>query len=222
MKNAHLRLAQVEYSVQSKNWSTRVQVWCDRLATEDNATHMLSIFGNDSEMAAVSGAISTNSRLTAKLPDGVRFELFMGEKPTTYRGHLSIPGRQRPVRHILCFSEALMQNGANGSVTVLHNDDTLIWASVISFLGLPALPEWAGAGVQMLRHTEKIQEITGFNCSPVTVTVDRKELLDWIGSQIKEKLLFLPDAAGPVIWPSYGIKDLLFPSTVEEIAGIAA
>ena len=42
MKNAHLRLAQVEYSVQSKNWSTRVQVWCDRLATEDNTTHMLS------------------------------------------------------------------------------------------------------------------------------------------------------------------------------------
>ena len=222
MKNAHVRLAQVEYSVQSKNWSTRVQVWCDRLATEDNATHMLSIFGNDSEMAAVSGAISTNSRLTAKLPDGVRFELFMGEKPTTYRGHLSIPGRQRPVRHILCFSEALMQNGANGSVTVLHNDDTLIWASIISFLGLPALPEWAGAGVQMLRDTEKIQEITGFNCSPVTVTVDRKELLDWIGSQIKEKLLFLPDTAGPVIWPSYGINDLLFPSAVEENAGIAA
>ena len=26
MKNAHLRLTQVEYSVQSKNWSTRVEV----------------------------------------------------------------------------------------------------------------------------------------------------------------------------------------------------
>ena len=50
MKNAHLRLTQVEYSVQSKNWSTRVEVWCDRLATEDNTTHMLSIFGNDSEI----------------------------------------------------------------------------------------------------------------------------------------------------------------------------
>jgi hypothetical protein len=48
MKNAHLRLAEVEYSVTSKNWSTRVQVWCDRLATEDYTTHMLSLFGNDS------------------------------------------------------------------------------------------------------------------------------------------------------------------------------
>jgi hypothetical protein len=177
---------------------------------------MLSIFGNDSEMAAVSGAISTNSRLTAKLPDGQRLELFMGEKPTTYRGHLSIPGRLRPVRHILCFSEALMQNGTNGSVTVLHNDDTLIWATVISFLGLPALPDWAAPGVQMLRNAEKIREITGFNCSPVTVTITREELLKWIGLQVAENMLFLPEAAGPVIWPYYGIKDLLSASAVEQ------
>jgi hypothetical protein len=184
---------------------------------------MLSIFGNDSEMTAVSGAISTNSRLTAKLPDGVRFELFMGEKPTTYRGHLSIPGHKRPVRHILCFSESLMQNGTNGSVTVLHNDDTLIWATVISFLGLPALPEWATPGVQMLRNTEKITEITGFNCSPVTVTITREELLAWIGTQVAEKMLFLPEKPGPIIWPSYGIKDLLSGSVVDEdVAGIAA
>ena len=223
MKNAHLRLTQVEYSVQSKNWSTRVEVWCDRLATEDNTTHMLSLFGNDSEMAALSGAISTNSRLTAKLPDGQRLELFMGEKPTTYRGHLSIPGRQRPVRHILCFSEALMQNGTNGSVTVLHNDDTLIWATVISFLGLPALPGWAGPGVQMLRNTEKIREIIGFNCSPVTVTITREELLKWIGSQVEKKYLSLPEVAGPIIWPVYGIKDLLSASVIEpDVPGIAA
>ena len=139
MKNAHLRLAQVEYSVQSKNWSTRVQVWCDRLATEDSTTHMLSLFGNDSEMAAVSGAISSNSRLTAKLPDGFALNcLWARNRPRTVATSDSRP--QRPVRHVLCFSEALMQNGTAGSVTVLHNDDTLIWASVISFLGLPAMP----------------------------------------------------------------------------------
>jgi hypothetical protein len=109
-----------------------------------------------------------------------------------------------------------MQNGTNGSVTVLHNDDTLIWATVISFLGLPALPEWAGPGVQMLRNTEKIREIIGFNCSPVTVTITREELLSWIGTQIAEKMLVLPEAAGPVIWPAYGIKDLLSASVVEQ------
>jgi hypothetical protein len=109
-----------------------------------------------------------------------------------------------------------MLNGTAGSVTVLHNDATLIWATVISFLGLPALPEWAGAGVQMLRNTEKIREIAGFNCSPVTVTITREELLKWIGSQVEGNLLNLPEAAGPIIWPAYGIKDLLSASVIDE------
>jgi len=44
----------------------------------------------------------------------------------------------------------------------------------------------------MLRNTEKIREIIGFNCSPVTVTITREELLSWIGTQIAEKMLVLP------------------------------
>jgi len=115
----------------------------------------------------------------------------MGQKPTTYRGHLSIPGRLRPVRHILCFSEALMQNGTNGSVTVLHNDDTLIWASVISFLGLPALPEWAGPGVQMLRNTEKIRRSSD-SIAPCHGDHHARGVVavDWM--QVAEKFLFSP------------------------------
>jgi hypothetical protein len=218
MKNAHLRLAQVEYLAVSKNWSTRVKTYCDRLATDDDGglTHMLSLFGNDSEMAAISGAISTGQRLTAELPDGEILKLYMGERATSYRGHLLIPGHKRPVRHMLCFSSKLMVNGGDGSVTVLHNDDTLIWASVISFLGLPAMPEWSGPGVQMLRNTEKITHITGFNCSPVTVTVTREDLLSWIGSEVKGGLLTVPEKSGPVFWPSYGLSDILTPPMVAE------
>jgi hypothetical protein len=93
MKNAHLRLAQVEYSASTKNWSTRVQVWCDRFATNDGYTQLMSVFGNDSEMAPLSAAIGTGAQLTAILPDGVTHRIYMGEKPTTYRGYLPIPGR---------------------------------------------------------------------------------------------------------------------------------
>jgi hypothetical protein len=48
------------------------------------------------------------------------------------------------------------------------------------------------------------------------VTITREELLQWIGLQVAEKFLFLPEAAGPVIWPSYGIKDLLSASVIDE------
>jgi len=159
---------------------------------------MLSHFGNHSEMATISAAIGTGAMLTATLPDGSQHMLHMGEKPTTYRGYLSIPGRQRPVRHMLAFSQFLMLNGTAGTVTVLHNDDTLIWATVVSFLGLPAAPERAGAGVQMLRDADKINVIKGFNCSPVVVTTTREELLASIGTQVSSGLLSLPEADSPV------------------------
>jgi hypothetical protein len=222
MNNAHLRLAQVEYSATSKNWSTRVQVWCDRLATNEGNTLLLSLFGNDSEMATISAAIGTGSMLTAKLPDGSQHMLHMGDKATTYRGYLPIPGRQRPVRHMLAFSESLMLNGSAGTVTVLHNDDTLIWATVVSFLGLPAAPEWAGAGVQMLRDADKIKVIQGFNCSPVVVTATRDEVLAWIGTQVTSGLLSLPEADGPVFWPQYGIREMLSGFERQDDEGIAA
>ena len=209
MKNAHLRLAQVQYSMSTKNWSTRVQVWCDRFATNDGNTQMLSVFGNDSEMATISAAIGTGAQLTATLPDGATLNLCMGDKSTTYRGYLPIPGRNRPVRHMLAFSKKLMLNGTEGSVTVLHDDEELIWASVVSFLGLPASPEWADAGVHMLRSTDKIKAIDGFNCSPVVVTTTRDEVMAWIGSQVKLGMLDLPKCDGPVQWRQYGIHDLL-------------
>jgi hypothetical protein len=209
MKNAHLRLAQVEYSQTSKNWSTRVQVWCDRLATNDSNTLLLSLFGNDSEIATISAAVGVGAMMTATLPDGTKHVLNMGDRATTYRGYLPIPGQQRPVRHMLAFSQSLMVNGSAGTVTVLHNDDTLIWASVVSFLGLPAIPEWAGAGVQMLRDADKIKIIDGFNCSPVVVTATRDELLAWIGTQVASGVFSLPEADGPVFWDQYGISEML-------------
>ena len=50
------------------------------------------------------------------------------------------------------------------------------------------------------------------------MTVTREELLKWIGLQVEEKLLTSPGSCGPIIWPAYGIKDLLSASVVEQIA----
>jgi hypothetical protein len=62
-------------------------------------------------------------------------------------------------------------------------------STVISFLGLPATREWADAGVRMLSQTGKIEQMTGFNCTPVAVKVAREELLAWIGEQVRDGAL---------------------------------
>jgi hypothetical protein len=178
---------------------------------------MLSIFGNDSEIAAISAAISTGASLTAMLPDGTTRHLAFGDDVTNYRGHIQVSDRKRPIRHLLSFSKALIQNGMDGKVYLLDNDPALIWATVISFLGLPATPQWAEAGVRMLSQTGKIEQMTGFNCTPVAVNVAREELLAWIGQQVRDGSLQFPAESGPIQWPCYGVEHLV-PVPEEEAA----
>ena len=170
---------------------------------------MVSVFGNDGEVAAIAAAISTGARLHVTLPNGARTAIHLGDNPATFRGHIAITGRPRPLRHLLAFSETVTQNGSDGKVFVLHNYAPLIWANVISFMGLPAIPEWASAGLDMLREKNLVRELEGFNCSPVIVAVPREELLAWIGDQVRADNLLFPLENGPVRWPAYGAHDLL-------------
>jgi hypothetical protein len=209
MQNAHLRIAKLEYMQSSKSFSTRVQAFCDRFVLEGSRCLMVSYFGNDAEISAISAAVSSNQSLSVKLPDGAEKNFNLGEKVVNYRGSIQIPGHPRPVRHVLSFAEEMLQNGMEGKVYLLNNDPRLIWSTVISFLGLPATPEWATEGVKMLTHRKKINELEGFNCSPSVVTVGREELLSWIGEQVKAGVLPFPDKPGPIIWPEYDITDLI-------------
>jgi hypothetical protein len=211
MQNAHLRIGKVEYKAESKSFSTRVQAFCDRFVLDGSHCLMLSYFGNDAEIAAISAAISSNTSLTLMLPDGSERRVALGEKIVNYRGSIQIPGHPRPVRHVLSFAQDMLQNGMEGKVFLLNDDPRLIWATVISFLGLPATPEWAEAGVKMLRSREKFKELEGLNCSPAVISIAREELLSWIGEQIKMGTLPFPETAGPVQWPRYQVTDL-FPT----------
>jgi len=182
---------------------------------------MRSVFGNSTEMAAISGAVSNGSPLHAVCPDGTRLQLFLGQKATSYRSQINIDGRARPIQHMLFFSQEIMQNGMNGTVYVLHDNTDLIWATVVSFLGLPACPEWAFAGVRMLRAGGKIKSIAGFGCTPVAVTVDRQTLLAWMGEQVRYSNLHFPEKNGPIGFQAYGISDILAgppPSLADELA----
>lgn len=107
MNNAHLRMGIVEYNVTTKSYSTRVQVFCDRFAMDVGQAYMLSIFGNDAEITAISAAISTGAQLTAMLPDVTTRHLSLGDEVTNYRGHIETADRERPIRLLLSFSKAL-------------------------------------------------------------------------------------------------------------------
>jgi hypothetical protein len=49
----------------------------------------------------------------------------------------------------------------------------------------------------MLSQTGKIEQMTGFNCTPVSVKVAREELLAWIGEQVRDGALEFPAKSDP-------------------------
>lgn len=208
MENAHLRFAQVEFNMDRKKSSTSVRVYCDMFAAHKTEGLVLSVFGNETEMSAIAGAVGVGYSLEALLPDGTKQMFNMGQKATNSRAFITIPGQRRAYRHTIFFSESVTHNGQDGKVLCLQDDPTMLWASIASFLGLPALPEWGPAANMWLRKEKKLTVLDGFNCSPVLVTATREEMLEWIGSQVKAKKLNFPEANTTIVWPNYTVKDL--------------
>jgi hypothetical protein len=50
MENAHLRLGLLEYVRMTEKASTRIRLRVDRYIGEDRHAHLLSVFGNDSDV----------------------------------------------------------------------------------------------------------------------------------------------------------------------------
>ena len=59
MENAHLRLGLLEHVRITEKASTRIRLRVDRYEVgEDRQAHLLSIFGNDSDVGAITGGSS--------------------------------------------------------------------------------------------------------------------------------------------------------------------
>ena len=57
MENAHLRLGLLEYVRITEKASTRIRLRVDRYIGEDRQAHLLSVFGNDSDVGAITAAV---------------------------------------------------------------------------------------------------------------------------------------------------------------------
>jgi len=57
MKDAHLRLGLLEYERHSEKISTRIRVRVSHYIGEDADAHLLSVFGNDSDVGAITAAV---------------------------------------------------------------------------------------------------------------------------------------------------------------------
>ncbi|MGA9672398.1 MAG: hypothetical protein WBQ94_24500 [Terracidiphilus sp.] len=201
MQNAHLRLGLLEYTRMTEKTSTRIRLRVDRYVGEDSQAHLISVFGNDSDVGAITSAVHEKANFTLTFPDGEVKEVSLGEHASCYKGAVNLPDRNHPVRHLVAVSEDLCANGSVGRTILLGYNREQAWATLVSFLGLPADPSWAEPILSVLEKQERISALDGIGCLPVQISATTEEVLGWIGNGLKSKTLSFPEKNGPITWP---------------------
>jgi hypothetical protein len=211
MQNAHLRLGLLEYQRATEKISTRIRVRVDRYVGEDRKAHLLSVFGNDSDIGAITAAVHEKATFTLTFPDGSSKEVTLGENPSCYKGSINLADRKHPVRHLVAASQELHANSGVGRTVLLRYQREEAWATLVSFLGLPGEPTWADYVLALIEKEERIKDLDGIGCRPVLISATTEELLDWIGDGLRSRTLYFPERNGPIAWPRFSLEQALQP-----------
>ena len=211
MKNAHLRMGTLQFTKILRDTTIDVSVRMDRLIAEhepDNRSarcHLVSVVGNDQEIAAIASAITEDARFYASGPQLNHLMITLGKEADVFRGTLNVPGRRRPLRHLVAVSEDLSRTRAGGNPTarrtVLCDDDPafLLYRLGARF-GLPVLPEWSEwFGGELSRH-KSVEGLIGLGCRPVLVKGTKKRFLGWIGHALRRGVIAIPNDVPASTW----------------------
>jgi hypothetical protein len=119
MENARLRLGRLEYfkvPANSKAAPTQITLWMDRaivqLATETAAStcHLISVFGGEQEISAISAAISEEGRFRVSGPELPVQLVSLRDRATVFRGSITLPGWKHPVKHLVALLSRCTEN----------------------------------------------------------------------------------------------------------------
>jgi hypothetical protein len=147
MKNAHLRMGSLQFTKMLRDTTIDITLRMDRMIAEHDADnrsarcHLLSVIGNDQEVAAIAAAIADEARFYASGSDVNRLMITLGKEADVFRSSMNVPGRKRPLRHLVAMSEELSKTRAGGNPTarrtILCDDDRafLLYRSGVSGSG---------------------------------------------------------------------------------------
>ena len=202
MKNAHERFGKLLYRRQSEKTATNLRVFLDAFVGEDGGkAYLVSVVGGDVEIGALAAAFANGDSFTVMDPYGVESIVSLGEKPLCFRGSITVPGRKRPLRHLVSCSQELADTSSDGKLLLISDDHSFIWSSLVRHYGLPATPEWGPWMIAQLQQQKRIQALLGFGYSGVAVKAKRRELLALLRRGLRSKQLGFPTQNGAVEWP---------------------
>ena len=103
MKNAHLRFGWLTYVKSTEKTTTSIKLRLDRFIGEvlpdpprQAKAHLISVIGGDTQVAAVSAAISLGDRFMVEGPGVQPIRVCLERNAQCFKGSIQLPGRKKP------------------------------------------------------------------------------------------------------------------------------
>src|SRR5579864_7609193 len=174
MKNAHLRFGWLTYVKSTEKTTTSIKLRLDRFIGEllpdpprQAKAHLISVIGGDTQISAISAAISMTDRFMIEGPDILPTRVCLERNAQCFKGSVQLPERKKPLRHLIGVSEefASASMSANCGRTLLAGSDhQCVWASIAQIYGIPGVPEWASWFAEELKMHRAIMDALGIGC----------------------------------------------------------
>ena len=220
MKNAHLRFGWLSYVKSTEKTTTCMKLRLDRFIGEvlpdpprQAKAHLISVIGADTQVAAISAAISLGDRFMVEGPGVQPTRVCLERNAQCFKGSIQLAGRKKPLRHLIALSEEFAStnvSASSGRTLLAGSKSGFIWASIAHIYGIPGMPDWADWFAGELETHRAIMRVLGIGCDPVIVKGQKEQFLDWLSWGVESEEIKFLEEAGSIHWPGFGLKDIFF------------
>lgn len=222
MKNAHHRFGWLTYVKSTEKTTTSIRLHLDRFVGEmlpnpprQAKAHLVSVIGGDTQISAISAAISVGDRFMVDGPQVPPTRICLERNAQCFKGSMQVPGRRKPLRHLIGVSEefaSASMSASSGRTLLAGSDRHFVWASIAQIHGIPGVPQWAGWFAEELKSHHATRDALGIGCDPVIVKGTKDEFLDWLSWAVESEAIRFPNETGPVRWPALNLDDIFLES----------
>jgi hypothetical protein len=218
MKNAHLRFGWLTYVKSTEKTTTSIKLRLDRFIGEvlpdpprQAKAHLISVIGGDTQVAAVSAAISLGDRFMVEGPGVQPIRVCLERNAQGFKGSIQLAGRKKPLRHLVGLSEEFASSNVStnsGRTLLAGSDSRFVWATLTHIYGIPGMPEWADWFANELNTHGAIVYALGIGCNPAIIKGEKEQFLDWLSWGVESGAIRFPCETGSVRWPSLNLQNI--------------
>jgi hypothetical protein len=219
MKNAHLRFGWLTYVKVTEKTTTNIKLRLDRFIGEllpdtprQEKAHLISVIGGDTQIAAISAAISLGDRFMIEGPGVPPVRVGLERNAQVYKGAIQISGRKRPLRHLIGLSEELASGTTTatlGKALLPSSRNEFVWSAIAHLHGIPGMPEWAKWFAEEVRTHHAVAPVLGIGCDPAMIKANKEQLLDWLSWGVESQAIKFPKESSSVGWSAFNLRDVM-------------